>query len=435
MGTIKSLRADLAAANPDVQFSFKDAIEPIHREFVSLLVKSNQQSNLKTARDVIEGLQLVELDNFFRQACLKANPKQIDNVDEKAAIIYPIILEDQLAIIASLPKPKANPQKQNHKQNKENKRDFRYYKTAISSNKIETLVSTLRKMLRQQSFAGADETIANLQQMYNLLIRPEAADLKASGVKTLVFVLDGVLRNIPMAALHDGEKYLIEDYSIALTPGLQLLAPKTLQQQSLTALVGALSEASKSKLQLSDLPHVKEEVKKVESTVSSQVLSNEKFTNPTFQSKVSAISFPIVHLATHGKFGSTAEETFIVTWDGKINVNDLSGVLKTAELSQENSLELLVLSACETAAGDDRSALGLAGVAVRSGARSTVATLWLVNDEASASLMSAFYDQLVKAKETGISKAEALQHAQIKILKKYQSPYYWAAYVLLGNWT
>ncbi len=436
VGTIKSLRADLAAANPDVQFSFKNAIEPIHREFVSLLVKSNQQSNLKTARDVIEGLQLVELDNFFRQACLKANPKQIDNVDEKAAIIYPIILEDQLAIIASLPKPKANSQKQNQ-------RDFRYYKTDISSDEIKTLVSKLRKMLKQPSTV-ADDTIINLQQMYNLVIRPEAEDLKTSGVKTLVFVLDGVLRNIPMAALHDGEKYLIEDYSIALTPGLQLLAPQSFQQQPLIALVGGLSKASKSelviksKLNLSDLPHVKKEVKKVESIVAaSQVLSDEKFTNRAFQSKVSTFSFPIVHLATHGKFGSTAEETFIASWDDKINVNDLSSILKTAELSQENSLELLVLSACETATGDERSALGLAGVAVRSGARSTVATLWLVNDEASATLMSSFYDQLVKSKETGISKAEALQRAQIDILKqsKYRSPYYWAAYLLLGNWT
>jgi len=100
-------------------------------------------------------------------------------------------------------------------------------------------------------------------------------------------------------------------------------------------------------------------------------------------------------------------------------------------------LELLVLSACETAAGDNRSALGLAGVAVRSGARSTVATLWRVDDQATATLISEFYNQLVKANQTGISKAEALRRAQLTILKKpeYQSPYYWGAYVLLGNWT
>ena len=391
--------------------------------------KSNQQKNLETARDVIEGLQLVELDNFFRQACLNANSEQIDQVDANAAVIYPIILEKQLAIIASLPKQGANYQKENQK---ENQRDFRYYKTAISKEDIESRVSSLRNLLRQDN--TLEIAFPQLQEMYNLIVRPEAEDLKASGVKTLVFVLDGVLRNIPMAALHDGNKYLIEDYSIALTPGLQLLAPQSLQEQPLVAFVGGLSESRAGFLAL---PHVKKEVQKVESTVPSKVLINKDFTNPAFQNKVSDVPFPIVHLATHGKFGSTAEETFIVTWDGKVNVNELSASLKTAELSQDNSLELLVLSACETAAGDDRSALGLAGVAVRSGARSTVATLWQVNDESSAALMSAFYQQLVTAKETGISKAEALRRAQIKMLKKskYTSPYYWGAYVLLGNWT
>ena len=152
---------------------------------------------------------------------------------------------------------------------------------------------------------------------------------------------------------------------------------------------------------------------------------------------MSAVSYPIVHLATHGQFSSQEDKTFILTWDGKIKVNQLSSLLKTVELSRKNALELLVLSACETAQGDDRSALGLAGVAVRSGARSTVATLWQVDDEASATLISQFYDQLVQASKTGISKAEALRRAQLAILKnpEYTSPYYWAAYVLLGNWT
>ena len=430
VGTIKSLRADLAAANPDLQFSFKDAIEPIHREFVTLLLESEseKQDNLKTARDVIEGLQLVELDNFFRQACLNANSESIDKMDNNAAVIYPIILEKQLAIITSLPKPGANSHKENQK---ENQRDFRYYKTAISREEIESRVSGLGNHLRQQN--AFELAFPELKEMYNLIIRPEAEDLKTSGVKTLVFVLDGVLRNIPMSALHDGEKYLVEDYSIALTPGLQLLAPRSRQKKPLVALVGGISE---SRGGYEALPNVTLEVQTVKSTIPSKVLINEQFTNPAFQNKVSATPFPIVHLATHGKFGSTAEETFIVTWDGKVNVNDLSASLKTAELSQDNSLELLVLSACETAAGDDRSALGLAGVAVRSGAKSTVATLWKINDESSVALMSAFYEQLVKAKETGISKAEALRRAQIKILKesKYTSPYYWGAYVLLGNW-
>jgi CHAT domain-containing protein len=186
----------------------------------------------------------------------------------------------------------------------------------------------------------------------------------------------------------------------------------------------------------SSLPSVISEVKQIESEIPSKVLLNNQFTKAAFQSQVSSTPFPIVHLATHAQFSSQADNTFILTWDGKIKVKDLSGVLQTVELSRSKTLELLVLSACQTAAGDARSALGLAGVAVRSGARSTIATLWRVDDEASATLMSQFYEELGQSRQTGVSKAEALRRAQLSILRnpKYKSPYYWAAYILLGNW-
>jgi CHAT domain-containing protein len=427
VGTIKSLRADLATASPDVQFSFRDAVEPIHRQLVRLLVESKQDNNLKTARDVIEGLQLVELDNFFREACLNANPKQIDQVDEKAAVIYPIILEDQLAVIVSIPKLPTST-KSNEKQEK---REFRYYKTDIKADDVNKLAADVRGGLNQAN--TLDLILPDLQKMYDLIIRPAAPELAASKVETLVLVLDGSLRNIPIGALHDGEKYLIENYSIALTPGLQLLAPRSSKQEKLGALVGGLSA---SRLNFSSLPSVISEVKQIESEIPSKVLLNDKFTKAAFQAQVASAPFPIVHLATHAQFSSQADKTFILTWDEKINVKDLSSVLQTVELSRSKTLELLVLSACQTASGDARSALGLAGVAVRSGARSTIATLWRVDDEASATLMSQFYEQLGQSRKTGVSKAEALRRAQLTVLRnpKYKSPYYWAAYVLLGNW-
>ncbi len=426
VATIKSLRADLAAASPDVQFSFRDAVEPIHRQLVGLLVQSHQPDDLKAARDVIEALQLVELDNFFREACLNANPAQIEQVDQHAAVIYPILLEDQLAIITSL--PPSTSQKQTKPRN------LRYYKTTVSREQVERLVSTLREDLEQPNLL--ELTLPELQQLYNWLIRPIAAELAASQVKTLVFVLDGALRNIPMAALHDGQNFLVEQYSIALTPGLQLLSGRSLKQEKLGVLVAGLDAARPPAF--SALPYVKTEVNKIQSELPSLVIFNQKFTNSAFQTKVADVSLPIVHLATHGQFSSRSDETFILTWDGKIKVNQLSSVLQTIELSRNNSLELLVLSACETAAGDNRSALGLAGVAVRSGARSTVATLWRVNDEASATLMGKFYDELAQLSKTGISKAEALRRAQLAILRNpnyRQQPYFWAAYVLIGNWT
>jgi CHAT domain-containing protein len=141
----------------------------------------------------------------------------------------------------------------------------------------------------------------------------------------------------------------------------------------------------------------------------------------------------VVHLATHGQFSSNAEETFILTWDGVLPVNQLGNLLRGREEGGRKAIELLVLSACETATGD-RAAIGLAAVAVRSGARSTLATLWVVNDESTADLMIKFYEEL---KDPKISKAEALRRAQVWLMKqnsRYEDPEYWAPFVLVGNW-
>jgi CHAT domain-containing protein len=161
-------------------------------------------------------------------------------------------------------------------------------------------------------------------------------------------------------------------------------------------------------------------------------LLNEAFTSTTLKDKINKSPVPVVHIATHGQFSSQREETFILAWeDERIKVKDLDKLLRAREQSQSDSLELLVLSACETATGDKRAALGLAGVAVRAGARSTLASLWLVDDESTALLMSRFYQEL----KSRVTKAEALRRAQQSLLQgKYQHPRFWAAFVLLGNW-
>ncbi len=138
-----------------------------------------------------------------------------------------------------------------------------------------------------------------------------------------------------------------------------------------------------------------------------------------------------MHLATHGQFSSQADKTFLLAWDGPIGVNELSTILQSREDNIPTAIELLVLSACETAQGDNRAALGLAGVAVRAGARSTLASLWTVQDKSTATFMSQFYQNLV---DSHMTKAEALRQAQITSLKKLQTTADWAVYVLVGNW-
>lgn len=420
--TLSILRSDLIAMNPEVQFSFREQVEPIYRQLVQLLLQDKpSQATLQRAREVIEALQLAELNNFFREACLDVRPQQIDQVDQNAAIVYSILLPDRLAVILSLPG-----------------QPLRYYTPAIPSGSrtidkaFEDLFATLNP------FIATSDSLRPNRQLYDLLIRPIAKDLAQSQVKTLVFVLDGVLRGIPIAALHDGQQYLVEQYSIALSPGLQLLPPRwqrrspaaRVASNQLQTLAGGVSEARQG---FSPLPGVMKEMQQISALVPANVLLNQAFTRNQFEGKVESVSFPIVHLATHGQFSSEAENTFLLTWDGRINVKEFDQLLEGRNRRDRRPIELLILSACQTAAGDKRAALGLAGVAVRSGARSTIATLWSVQDNSTVILMTQLYEEL---RQPGITLAEALRRAQLKLLRSpdYQHPFYWAPFVLVGNW-
>lgn len=409
---LQSLRKDLVAIDRSIQFSFRESVEPIYRELVALLLDANpSQENLAQARDLIEALQLAELDDFFRQACLDAQPRQIDQVDQNAAVVYPIILPDRIAVISSAPG-----------------QPIQYHATRISKAKAE---QTLRELLAALNPVSDNRQRLRLsQQVYDWLIRPGETQGTFKDTKTLVFVLDGLLRNIPIAALHDGEQYLIEKYGIALSPGLQLLEPRSLQREQLNAITAGISE---SRFGLSALPSVKSELQDIAELLPSSTLLNQEFTKAALAEQVTNRPSNIIHLATHGQFSSRQEDTYLLTWEGRMNVRELSDLLQSREISQASAIELLVLSACDTAAGDDRAVLGLAGFAVRSGARATVATLWPVKDRAAAKLVTEFYEAL---KEPGITKAGALRKAQLSLLndESFSDPFFWSSFVIVGNW-
>ncbi|MBW4499438.1 MAG: CHAT domain-containing protein [Scytonema hyalinum WJT4-NPBG1] len=437
--TLRTLRSDLVAINPDIQFSFRETVEPVYRELVGLLLqtengeqktakgnsnvqypdqKPESQKNIRQARLVMESLQLAELDNFFRSACLTAKQELdpvIDKKDQQAAVLYPIILPDRLDVILKLPN-----------------QDLRHYKSVIAEDKVERVVEDLREYLRDVTRTAQVKQLS--QEIYDWLIRPAEAELSKSGIKTLVFVLDGTLRNLPMSVLYDKQqqKYLVEKYAIAVAPGLQLLDPKPLQKVRLNTLTaGVAAERSIENRKFPSLENVPRELQEIKSEVpSSQELLNQQFTETNLQNQLGSASFSVVHLATHGEFSSDPEKTFIVTWDELLKVKEFDKLLRVSDTGKSNNIELLVLSACKTAVGDKRAALGLAGVAVRAGARSTVATLWSVDDESTANLMSKFYQEL----KAGVNKAEALQHAQLAVFAQQKNPYFWAPFVLVGNW-
>ncbi|MBD1938465.1 CHAT domain-containing protein [Microcoleus sp. FACHB-68] len=422
---LQSLRKDLSSLNRDVQFSFRDEVEPVYRELVDLLLQPEtpKQESLILARDVIEGLQLAELDDFFRDACADAKPEQIDEIvnksESKAAILYSIILENKLAVILKLPK-----------------QELRYYSTAVSQDKVEKDLENLLIKLKSSHLTEEDKELP--AKVYDWLIREAEQDLQKAEVSALVFVLDGSLRNIPMAALYDRKtkQYLIKkNYNLALAPGLQLLSAQALTQKNLNVLAAGVSKGqifNKS----TPLPQVENELQKIQEQVpkQSQVLLNENFTEMTFQATIKSDPVSVVHIATHGKFSSDPNQTYIDVWGKSLKVKDLDSILRISDQKTSNKLELLILSACETAKGDKRATLGIAGVAVKAGARSTIASLWLVNDNSSAQLVEEFYKQL-KANPK-IAKAEALRKAQLKLMDDYPAlqPMKWAPYILVGNW-
>jgi CHAT domain-containing protein len=141
----------------------------------------------------------------------------------------------------------------------------------------------------------------------------------------------------------------------------------------------------------------------------------------------------IVHLATHGQFSSKPEDTFILTWDNRLDINQLQNLIQNRNIRSSKGIDLLVLSACKTATGDNRATLGLAGVAVKARAKSTIASLWSVSDEGTQLLMSNLYQNLATP---NLGKAESLKLAQQSLIRhpKYRSPFYWGAFVLVGNW-
>jgi CHAT domain-containing protein/tetratricopeptide (TPR) repeat protein len=433
---LQSLRQDLVAVNRNVQYDFKESVEPVYRESVELLLTSSQsnsngnngkenkeinlQKNIEKARQRIESLQLAELDDFFRQACINSKTVVLDEVVDKenptSAIIYPIILPNQLQVIVKIPQQK-----------------LKQYKVDIPQQQVEKTLAQLQEYLLEPD--KTEELQILSQQVYSWLIHEETElDLEKSKVDTLVFVLDGSLRNIPMAALYDGKKYLVEKYAIALSLGLQLLAPKSLAVEKLNVLAAGLVQPPQGYSKLPPLPEIKSEFNLIAQTgISTKQLLDKDFTSKTLEKNANT-NLNVLHLATHGQFSSRPENTFILANDGPINVLQFDNFLRHEREGLNQTLSMLVLSACQTASGDNRAALGLAGASIRAGASSTLASLWHINDKSTAIFIGEFYRELVQNK---VTKAEALRRAQVKLLRDYPNysrPSFWAPYVLVGNW-
>ncbi|WP_261236344.1 CHAT domain-containing protein [Laspinema olomoucense] len=432
--TLDSLRNDLLAVNTDVQFSFRDNVEPMYRQFVDLLLQSadGNRDRLQSAIQFIDALQLAELENFLQCNLSVSNSGQLldsaarierslNEITRDAALIYPILLPNRIELLFKLPA-----------------RPLERHIVPISRIEVQENVTQLRGKLANPSSLA--ERLESSDNLYRWLIQPLEPSLETSTeIKTLVFILDGELKNIPLAALYDRatEKYVVEkDYAIALLPNLQTfdLEQKSAQRRVLaTGVTEALTVENKNFQAL----EVRTELESISNLVSTQILLNSEFTQPRLKQELNIGPFSIVHMATHGQFSSNPQNTYILVYGSAdstgelIRSNEFDRLLR--DRSPSTTIELLVLSACKTADGDNRATLGLAGLAVRAGTRSTLATLWRVQDDSTTQLMKQFYLEFI---QNGLTKAEALHRAQKALLENlnYQNPTSWASYILVGNW-
>ena len=415
--TLGTVRRDFIASGS--RSSFRESVGPVYFQLADLLLERSGTlsdpkqvtQHLVDARNAVETLKGAELQDYFQDDCvtaLRARTTGIDRLASNTVALYPIILENRLELLLSMPD------------------GMRRFTSPVGSEELTREIRSFRLRLEKRT---THQYLPHAQKLYDWLIRPVAGELEKAGIDTLVIVPDGALRTVPLGALHDGKQFLVERYAVATTPGLTLTDPQPIKRERANLLLHGLTESVQG---FAPLPFVADELQNVQKLYGGTVRQDQQFTVPTMEKDLGDTPYQIVHIASHGQFDSDVNKTFLLTYDGKLGMNKLEQILGLSKF-RTDAVELLTLSACETAAGDDRAALGLAGVAIKAGARSALATLWTVNDPASAELVSAFYREL---QDPAVSKAKALQQAQLGLLKdaRYRHPSYWSAFLLIGNW-
>ena len=328
---------------------------------------------------------------------------------------------------------------------------------SIKKNRDEVIkvAKKFTNQIRTPSQLDSHDYLSNAQKLYQWLIAPIAQELVANNINMTIFSMDSGLRTIPIAALHDGQQFLVEKYSLGLIPNFTLTDTKYVGLNGAQVLAMGASEFPANANQ-TPLPAVPIELQTIVNNLwQGKSFLNQEFTLENLKQQRSKEKFRIIHLATHGEFHpGSADNSYIQFWDTKLRLNELRQLRLYSP-----QVELLVLSACTTAVGDENAELGFAGLAVQAGVKSALASLWYVSDTGTLALMTEFYQHLSKRP----IKAEALRKAQLAMLRgevhlenrhilrngnqhlalplelvrggkrDLSHPYYWAAFTMIGS--
>ncbi|AFZ27026.1 hypothetical protein Cylst_4975 [Cylindrospermum stagnale PCC 7417] len=283
----------------------------------------------------------------------------------------------------------------------------------VTRAEVLKVVRRFRSEISDPGKAGSTTYLAPAKQLYDWLIAPQEAELQKQGVNNLMFVMDEGLRSLPVAALHDGKQFLIEKYSLALLPSFSLTDTTYVGIKNLPILAMGAEKFTPDQNQ-SELQAVPLEITNISQKLSQKVTSirDEKFTLENLKKQTTETSYKIIHLATHADFPNQQSggrsKSYIQLYNSKLGLDQIR------DLKWDNpQVELLVLSACKSALGDGEAELGFAGLAIQTGVKSAVASLWYVSDAGTLGLMTEFYSNL----NTASIKAEALRQAQLGMIR------------------
>lgn len=421
---ISQIRENLIIADRDLQFDLRDAIEPIYKEFIDLSIMTS--SDVDKIIETVDLLNLSQIQNFFGNDCsfFLQEPVNLNEIQTSSvAIIHLFSTDLEKNQAASIFQYK-------------NSDGVKFEINRIQHSNLKDIINAFSSSLRDRK---SSEYIEYAQLLYRLIIKPVENLLQENpNIETLLFVQSDIFQTIPMEALHDGNRFLIEKYQMAGNPTTNVNVKSSGLSDS-PMLIAGLSKS----LQIAGEPFQRR-LKAVKETIE-DILDNQRFSQFTEDSlfldenftKQSITEFifnnepNILHFATHGEFGAVAEDRYLYTGDGKkININDLERLIR----KMRSPPSLLLLTACNTASGDARAALGLSGVGLQSGASTVIGSLWKVNEESTMSLAVDFLDNWLNQKDMG--KAEALRQAKLKLLNQdnYKHPYFWSPFILAGDW-
>jgi CHAT domain-containing protein len=425
--TLQGFRADRIAEDPDF---FRTRVRPAYLDLAELLLTKaaaaapqEQAPLLRQAAATIELLRSDELKDYLKLPCLPVNNTDLLEQGaalQQTAILYLIDFDDHIGMIVRRGDT------------------FLQFTAPVSTRQVKAEAFLLAKSISRRDNGYRESA----ERLYRWLLAPLEAQLP--GIDTLIIVPDGATRSIPFAALFDGRAFLVEKYAVVMNQGLSITTTgESGDYGRKRFFLGGISEAVAT---YNAIPRVADELQAINRISPAELMQDRQFTTGQIKERLQNRPHPVVHLASHGQFSGDSSQSFILTWDGRLNIEDLSDIVKSGESDRE-TVDLITLSACSTAVGDDRAALGLAGVALKAGARSAVASLWNVDDEATERFFVTFYTILQS--EKNLSKAAAIRATQLQYLsgaitadvpaegqapRDFSHPFFWAPFVLTGNW-